>query len=212
MYTANGKQHHESCHTHNKKLAQKTLSFRLAEIAEGRWNLPVSNPPRLKKWATQFLHSIQNPSTKVRYEFSVAQLLDYFGEDTRLSDNSSVRRIEEFKQERLASGVKPATVNRDLSVLRRMLSLACRQRLIARNPFVEVELLEERKARRQPHILTPEEQTKLLPVATPHLRALIVLITETGLRVNNKALKLKWADFDVQNSQVMVRASKPRRD
>src|ERR1700682_3000617 len=112
-YTANGKQHHESCHTHNKKLAQKTLSIRLAEIAEGRWNLPVSNPPRLKKWATQFLRSIQNPSTKVRYEFSVAQLLAFFGDNTGLSDISSVRRIEEFKQERLASGVKPATINRD---------------------------------------------------------------------------------------------------
>jgi integrase len=206
VYSVDGKQHHESCRTHNKRLAKKILSIRLAEISEARWNLPASNPPRLKKWADQFLLSIQTPSTRDRYESSIAHLLDFFGDNTRLSD-ISVGRIEEFKQERLTR-VRCATVNRDLSVFRRMLTLASRQRLIARNPFESVELLEERKTRRQPHILTFEEERKLLAVATPHLRALIVLIVNTGLRVNKEALQLKWEDFDFENSQVVVRESK----
>ena len=158
VFSVDGKQRHESCKTHSKALAKKILSVRLAEIAEGRWNLPASNPPRLKTWATQFLRSIQHPNTKARYGFSVDQLLTFFGERTRLSD-ISISRIEAFKQERLGS-VKSASVNRDLAVLRRMLTLAARQRLIARNPFSEVDLLEERKGRRQPHILTFEEQAK----------------------------------------------------
>jgi integrase len=207
-YTFAGRQVFESSHSTSKRFAQKLLAIRLAEIAEGRWNLPASNPPRFKLWAERFLRSIQNANTKARYSFSVAHLLEFFGENTRLSDVASVRRIEEFKQERLETGVKPATVNRDLSVLRRMLTLAARQRLIARNPFSEIELLEERKSRRQPHILSYEEQTKILAQATPHLRALIVLITETGLRVNKEALRLKWTDFDFQNSFVIVRDSK----
>jgi integrase len=144
-YTVAGKQRHESTHTHDKKLAQKIMSIRMAEIAEGRWNLPASNPPHL---------------------------------------------------------------NRDLSVLRRMLTLAARQRLIARNPFSEVELLEERKTRRRPHILSYEDQNKLMAVVTPHLRALIVLLTETGLRVNKEAFALKWTDLDFDNPQVIVRDSK----
>ena len=88
------------------------------------------------------------------------------------------------------------------------LTLATRQRYIARNPFSEIEFLEERKYRRQPHIVTWEEQKKILAVATPHLRTLIVLLTETGLRVNKEALSLKWEDIDFRSSQLFVRDSK----
>ena len=93
-------------------------------------------------------------------------------------------------------------------MLRRMLTLATRQRFVARNPFEGVELLEELKYRRQPHILTLEEQGKLLAVATPHLRVLILLLTETGWRVNKEALPLKWSDIDFQSTQLFVRDSK----
>jgi integrase len=207
-YTVSGKQRHESTGTHDKKFAQKILSIRMAEIAEGRWNLPSSNPPTLKSWSAQFLDSIRHPNTKVRYQLSVNQLLSFFGGESRLPDVASVRRIEEFKGKRLATGIKPATVNRDLAVLRRMLNLACRQRLIARNPFAEIELLEERKTRRRPYILSYEDQAKIIAVATPHLRCLIVLLAETGLRVNREGFALKWTDVDFDKSQVTVRESK----
>jgi len=191
----------------NKILAKKIYAVRLAEVAEGRWNLLATNPPNLKKWSTQFLQSIPHQNTREGYKYSVAHLLEFFGENTKLSD-ISVSRIEGFKQSRLAAGVKPATVNRNLSVLRRMLTLATRQRFIARNPFTEVELLDELKYRRRPHILTWEEQNRVLAVAAPHLRALIVLLTETGLRVNKEALSLKWEDIDFQSSQLRVIDSK----
>ena len=207
-YTVSGKQQHESTGTHDKKLAKKILSVRMAQIIEGRWSIPSSNPPNLKTWSSQFLDSIRHPSTKTRYQLSVNQLLSFFRDESRLPDVASVRRIEEFKAKRLATGIKPATVNRDLSTLRRMLNLAARQRLIARNPFTQVELLEEAKARRRPYVLSYEDQTKLLAVATPHLRCLIVLLTETGLRVGKEALALKWSDVDFERSTVTVRESK----
>src|ERR1700676_372189 len=206
-FSAYGKQVRESTGTQNKRLAQKILAVRMAEVAEGRFNLPSSNPPRLKDWAKKFLESVPHFNTRAGYAIGVAHLKEFFGENTKLSD-ISVARIENFKQSRLASGVGPATVNRNLSVLRRMLTLAARQRLISRNPFAEVELLEELKHRRRPHILTWEEQNKLLAVATPHLRALIVLLTETGLRVNKESLSLRWEDVDFKNSQLMVHDSK----
>ena len=206
-FSAFGSQARESTGTTNKILAKKILAIRLAEVAEGRWHLLSSNPPCLKQWSTKFLNAVSHPNTREGYKYSVGHLLHFFGESIKLSD-ISVSRIEDFKQSRLAEGVKPATVNRNLSVLRRMLTLATRQRFIARNPFSEVELLEELKYRRQPHILTWEEQNKILAVATPHLRALVVLLTETGLRVNKEALTLKWEDIDFQSSQLIVHDSK----
>jgi integrase len=168
--------------------------------------LPRSNPPTLEAYANGFLETIRDLKTKARYTSSVRNHLVFFGK-AKLSQVTS-ERIEAFKQARLKSGVSPATVNRDLAVLRRMLKLAELQRLIGFNPMSEVEFLEERKHRRQAHILTFEEQARLTAIAPHHIKMLTVLITETGLRVGKEALSLKWEDVDFLNDQIRIRRSK----
>lgn len=115
--------------------------------------------------------------------------------------------IDDFKDDRLAKGTGPATVNRDLAVLRRMLRIAERKRFIARTPFTEVELLEERSIRRRPHIVTYDEEERILAVADPHIKTLAVVILESGLRSNREALALKWEDM-VVGETIRVRESK----
>ena len=206
-YTASGRQVFESSHSTSKRFAEKLLAIRRAEIAEGRYNLPSSNPPALKEWTTDFLTTVRHVSTKNRYNSSVNQLHSFFGEKTRLTD-ISVSRIEAFKKKRLTDGLTPAGCNRDLAVLRHLLNLAERQRLIARNPFTQVDMLEEESSRRSPTIVSFEDQRKILEHATPHLRLLVVLLTETGLRVNKEALQLKWTDIDFVENTLTVRVSK----
>src|SRR2546421_11068360 len=101
-----------------------------------------------------------------------AQSPNCTGAPSRVTLNAE--RIEEFKDSRLASKVRAATVNRDLAVLRRMLKIAERTRLINASPFREIEMLEEREERRQPHILTFDEEKKLLAVAPDHVRILAI--------------------------------------
>jgi integrase len=207
-YTANGRQVFESSHSTSKRFAEKLLAIRKAEIAENRWSLPASNPPHLKEWTSQFLRSISHPNTKKRYELSAAQSTNFFGEHANLSE-LSVKRLEEFKRHRSESGVKPATINRDLALLRQLLKRAERERYIARTPFGTGNLfLEEKKGRRQPHIMTYDEETKLLAVSGPLLKALVILLVETGLRVGKEALPLKWTDIDLSNGTLCVRESK----
>ncbi len=205
-YVVAGKQHCESSHSTNKRVAQKLLSIRQAEVTEGRLRLVRSNPPRLEEWAAAFLNSIQHPNTKRTYTSCVESLKAFFA-TARLSEVTP-ERIEAFKEARLQEGVGPATINRNLAVLRRMLKLAARRRLIAQSPFNEVEFLEERSRRRQPHILTFQEERRLLAVASSLLSTLIVLLTETGLRVGREALPLKWEDVDFAAKQIAVRQSK----
>ena len=57
-----------------------------------------------------------------------------------------------------------------------------RKRLITSSPFREVKMLEERKDRRQPQILGFAEEEQLFAVPPDNIRALAVLILETGLR------------------------------
>ena len=165
---SDGTHKYESSGSSNKQVAKRLQDMRKGEVAEGRLRLPRSNPPFLQPYSDEFLETIKEPKTKARYHSSIRNLIAYLGR-IRLSQITS-EGIEGFKQERLAAGISPATINRDLAVLRRMLKLAKLQRLIVYNPVDEIEFLEERKQRRQPHILTSDEERRLLEVASPQIR------------------------------------------
>src|SRR5580704_6852692 len=205
-YSVAGRQKRESSFSTNKRVALNLLAMRQGQVLEGRLQLPKSRPPKFEEWAERFLETIRHPATKARYSSSIKNLKVHL-KGARLSEITP-EMIEKFKVARLESGIRSATVNRDLAVARRLLNLAKKRRLIGLNPFAEVELLEERKERRRPHILTFDEQAKLLAAARPHLRLLVVLITETGLRVGKEALPLKWENVDLTNDVVRVHDSK----
>lgn len=201
-----GRQHCESTKTANKTLATKILNIRVAGIIEGQYRLPKSSPPKLDEWAARFLESISQPTTRRSYKSCINMLIQFFG-SVRIS-RIGCEIIEEFKIARKKAGAGPATINRNLAVLRRMLKLAERQRFIARSPFAEVDFLEERLVRRQATVLSIDEQKRLEAAAPPHLRTLIALLTDTGLRVGKEALPLKWEDVNLAEGVLYVRVSK----
>ena len=201
-----GRQICKSAHTTNKVIAKKLLAQWETEVFEGRFRLIKTNAPTFQEFAEQYLPTVTHLKTRLRYTSSINNMKPKFGK-LRLSQIAP-DLIDDFKDERLAGGTGPATVNRDLAVLRRMLRIAERKRYIARTPFAEVELLEERSVRRKPHIVTFDEEERILAVADPHIRTLAVLMLETGLRPNREALMLKWDDIDFVNDCIRVRASK----
>src|SRR5262249_33739434 len=205
-FVVNGKQRCSSTGTASKKLAQKILNKCLGEIAEGRFGLLKPTAPGLKAFSRDFLDSIHHHNTKKRYSSSVGNLLLHF--KTGSLADITAEEVDKFKAARLADKVRAATVYRDLAVLRRMLRIAERRKFIATNPFGEVEMLEERKEGRQPHILTFQEEAKLLALAPNHIRVLVILILETGLRSGREAIALKWKDVDFVAELIRIRHSK----
>jgi integrase len=209
-YSLGGKQYFESTGTNNKKLAEKAFALRQAEIFAAKWDLPVpaSAAPRLREWADKLLKSVQTTSTRIRYQSSIQHLCRHWGDDTRISNITS-RSIAEFV-ERRREKVGPACINRDLGTLRRLLSVAVQQRLIAKSPFQQgqVSFLNERSTRRQPTIVDFETERKILAHCVPHTKALAVVLLETGLRVAKEGLALRWADIDLSERILTVRASK----
>ena len=164
--------------------------------------------PALKNTQRGFCLTVQHPNTQKRYRSSVRNLA-LASDNVKLSDITP-DAIEDFKERRLSNGIRAATINRDLAVLHRIMKLAERKMLISESPFRDVEFLEERKQRRRPHILTFEEEDRLLTAAMPHVRALAVLILETGMRSSREALAFLWADVDFVNDLVKVRESKTK--
>jgi integrase len=209
-YMVGGKQHCESTHTTNKRVAQKILDIRRAEIAEGRFSsLLKSHPPMLKDYLSKYFDSRMDlhPNTRTRYAVSRRALERVFG-GMRLPDITDAR-IEEYKADRRKGRTGPAGVNRDLSLLRQVLQQAKKQRYIAQNPLGDREhFLDERKERLQAKPFTIEEEQRLLAVAKGYLRPLLILLLDSGLRPNAEALPLKWSDVDFERGMITVIASK----
>jgi integrase len=138
---------------------------------------------------------------------------EYFGK----SKLRSIKHgdIERFRSSRLKTSTKRgpqrsiASVNRELSLLRRTLNVAMRQGWILRNPFdmgdTLITLSDEKQRER---ILNREEEERLLAVCIgrrSHLRAVIICAIDTGMR-KGEILKLKWSDIDFENRIINVRA------
>jgi integrase len=194
-------------HPHIEQMPRREVALTLGtEVFEGRFQLIKTNAPTFEQWGDQFLPMIRHLKTRSRYSSSINNMKPRFGK-LRLSQITP-DLIDDFKDDRLAKGTGPATVNRDLAVLRRMLRIAEWKRFIARTPFTEVEFLEERSIRRKPHIVTFEEEERILEVANPHIRVLTVLLLETRLRSNREALVLKWEDIDFVSDTIRIKESK----
>lgn len=202
-----GRQVCKTSSTTNKRLAQKRQDAWRTEISQGQYSL-LRKAPQLNEWSEKYLESVDHPNTRRRYKSSKANLEAFF-EDSRL-DHISAARIEEFKRARREDGVKAATINRDLRFLAQILKQAERERYIGRSPFDLGKFFgNETRERRKPHILSPEEQVKLLAVAPPRIRVLTVLGVETGMRTGEMK-GLLWEDIDFLNGALRVEKSKSR--
>src|SRR5207247_2354453 len=89
--------------------------------------------------------------------------------------------------------VSPATVNRALATLRRLLRLAQEWRVIDRVP--RVRLLPGERNRE--FILSHERERVYLEMASQPLKDVGTLILDAGLRIG-EALALEWADIRLQ--------------
>lgn len=103
-----------------------------------------------------------------------------------------------------------STVNRELSVLRRMFNIALREGWILKNPFNCGEpLIQTSAERRREKILSLEEEERLLNACEhpqrKHLKAFLIALLDSGCR-KGEMIKLKWSDVDFSSRLITFRA------
>lgn len=102
-----------------------------------------------------------------------------------------------------------ATMNRELSNLRRIFNIAIRQGWLTRNPVNMGEPLIDRSAeRRRTRVLSLEEEKRLLEACTGkrrHIIPLIICLLDTGAR-RGETFKLKFSDLDFVNRLITYQA------
>lgn len=160
---------------------------------------------RFKDLAEQYLEDyakVNNLAWK-RVESCLKRLKEFFGKHHLR--NVSPLMIEKYKQKRLKEGIKPASVNRELSVLKRAFNLAIKWKMADENPVRDVRFLRQSEPRER--MLTEEEEKRLLEASTEHLKPVIMIALRTGMRKGEIA-DLKWEQIDMRHREIEVTKTK----
>ena len=108
--------------------------------------------------------------------------------------------IESLAQKKEDEGVKPATVNRLLALIRSVLTRACKHwEWIDKTPIVRMRKEDNARTR----WLTKEEADKLLAELPDHLQKMAKFTLATGLRASNVSY-LEWKDIDIANKHLII--------
>jgi integrase len=108
--------------------------------------------------------------------------------------------LYEFIEKRQNDGAKNATINRNLSLLRRMMSLARREGKLAQAPYFP--MLKEGNVRKG--FLTPPQFVKLRDTMPEHLRPLVTFLYFTGCRIG-AALAITWSQIEFEKGRFQLR-------
>ena len=104
--------------------------------------------------------------------------------------------------------IKATTVHQKFRVLRRMLNVAVRKKLLVANPCSGVEFPVAVKGLFKPHYVAWSEQHKIEYHGPQHLRNIVRIITETGLRIYKELTPMRKDQVDLHNAVVWIPDSK----
>lgn len=194
-----------SAETANRREAEKFYALRLSEVQHGTYVKPAKMT--LTEFGGQYLDFARaNKRSWLRDEQILAHLGEFFGDS--LLRNIGPLHVEQYKQARIAK-VAPATVNREVALLKHMFNLAERWGLFqGQNPVRMVKFFhEENDVLRT---LSREEEERLLAHCSPYLQDLVVFAINTGLRAGD-ILSLTWEEVDLEGSAIIPKIRKNRK-
>lgn len=102
-----------------------------------------------------------------------------------------------------------ATVNRELTVLRRMLSIALREGWILKHPFSGSDtIISASDENKRTRVLSYAEEELLLDACDQRrarLKAIVICALDTGMR-RGEILSLRWGDVDLEKRRINIQA------
>lgn len=132
----------------------------------------------------------------------MARLISVFGH--QLATEITPQDVEHYKAT-LAARLAPATVNRDIALLKATFNRALKAGKVDRNPVKGIPLFKENNARTR--CLTDEEEARLYDALPDYLKPFLVVALHTGMRWGEIA-RLTWEDVDFYTGTLHVRESK----
>jgi integrase len=182
----------------NQRVAREIEAAHRTALAKGEVGLVKrKNPPPFRELAQRFLSHVEarhenKPQTIVFYASKLNRLMKFPAIASSRIDAIDEGVIEQYVVSRREL-VGPATVNRELATLRRILRLAHEWKEIDRVPRIRL-LGGERN---RDFVLSRAQEKVYLEACPQPLKDLATLMLETGLRIG-EALSLEWPDVRLE--------------
>lgn len=169
--------------TAQRVYATESAKYVLGQIA------PEKPTIGFRDWASWFeTNVLAHQRSAARGRSMLNQLRMAFGRYDSIADIDA-HAVEEWKTGRRRAGKAPATINRELDVLKSMLNKAA-PKYLERSPLGSVRRF--RVPESEPRVLTTQEEDRMFKVASDEERAWLTLALDTLLRLSN-VVHLKWA-------------------
>jgi integrase len=194
-YYSHGKPYYESSHSDKLEVAKRLLKMREGEISQGKLPGICFDRVRFEELIEDFLvdYRVNEKRSSDRAERSARFLKKEFG--GMKATEITTPRIKQYIQKKMEEGVSNATINRELSALKRMFNLAarCTPPKIAQVPYIP--MLKENNVRRGFFEL---DQFLAVKEALPdHLKPVVTFAYCTGWR-RSEILGLQWKQVDLK--------------
>jgi integrase len=185
-----------------KTMAREILQKRERNVKLGKEDMLDSEIPNLEEFSKEYLTYVRDVTKKrswKRDELCLRHLINFYG--NRLLSTIKPQDIDEYKAARL-NKVAPATVNRELEVLRYLFNLADRwDKFFGKNPVSRAGLLPLNNQKER--ILNVEEEKRLISACEPYLRNIIITALYTGMR-KGEIISLKWDNVDFERNIITI--------
>ena len=204
----------------------------LADICEERFYKPAVIVEGRKIEGVRAYNTAQNHLTVLKEFFGqrrIGQITTESLRDYRRWRIKNGSRRPELKARNQFVPVKLATINRELSAMRRIMRYAYAQGWITKDIFFKAGVIDESAELERTRQLTEAEETRLLAacqgerektytrtrfgkeetitakvtVDNPHLKAMILLALDAGMR-RGEILKLRWHEIDFRASLIHI--------
>lgn len=200
-FNLDGRPQRETTGTPDRDLALGFLRQRIEEASLGRFT-PLHERPTFDDLRARLIANYQFKRNKTSPSVQVNRLAEHFG--AMLAEEITDERIVEYSHKRLnVDRVAPATLRRELAILKRMLRLSSGR--LPRVPLIDMPRVDNARQ----GFFEKEDVARILPHLPPHARNLVEFLYLTGWR-SSEAFRLQWSDVDWKNAFVLLRDSKSR--
>ncbi|MGH8012726.1 MAG: tyrosine-type recombinase/integrase [Candidatus Binataceae bacterium] len=198
-YWHRGIQHRESAHTAKEGAARKLLRERLTDLGRGRTAAITADKVTFSELAQALIDDYRvNGQRTEAAAGAIAHLRECFGDD--MAADIRTPRIRAYIAQRQKDGAENATVNRELSALRRAFNLMIKDGVLEAAPYVP--MLAEHNTRQG--FLEPAAFERLLVCFPGYLRDPVEFLYRSGWRVGEMR-SLEWRDIDLTAREIRLR-------
>jgi site-specific recombinase XerD len=199
-YWHRGQEHRESSHSDLEAEARRLLRKRLGEIGSGKLLGPTAERIRFEDLASALLtdYAVNGKRSIRSAELSIRHLRNYFGLHRAIDIRTD--GVNDYILSRRQEGAANASINRELSCLKRMFNLALKAGRLLHAPHIP--LLDENNARQG--FLEPGRLIPLRDALPDYLRDPVAFLYLSGWRLSEMQT-LQWRDVDLAGKVIRLR-------